>query len=178
MDIMLLLITKKAFQTLTDRQLEKQLLRAEVANMSAVFSTAFFLLMPLYPTSTVGSMDAQWTYKPCYLVMWILSHLPYLNCWQVILRPCVLTVTLLICPIVCPVIYLSSSISRLDSLSDSCLHKASLRSISLWSFLCRRMFSSLMCRSSSMYWARFSVSGENKWQQRINYIILSTYCGY
>lgn len=48
-------------------------------------------------------------------------------------------------------IYLSSSISRLDSLSDSCLHSASLRSISLWSFLCRRMFSSLMCRSSSMY---------------------------
>lgn len=63
-----------------------------------------------------------------------------------------------VCPSVCPMIYLSSSISRLDSLSDSCLHRASLRSISLWSFLCSRMFSSLMCRSSSMYWARFSVS--------------------
>lgn len=30
-----------------------------------------------------------------------------------------------------PILYLSSSISRLDSLSDSCLHRASLRSISL-----------------------------------------------
>lgn len=64
----------------------------------------------------------------------------------------------MVCARVCPIIYLSSSISRLDSLSDSCLHKASLRSISLWSFLCSRMFSSLMCRSSSMYCARFSVS--------------------
>lgn len=54
--------------------------------------------------------------------------------------------------------YLSSSISRLDSLSESCRHKASLRSTSRWSFLCRRMFSSRMWRSSSIYWALFSVS--------------------
>lgn len=58
----------------------------------------------------------------------------------------------------CSSVYLSSSISRLDSLSDSCRHRASRRSISLWSFLCNRMFSSLIWRSSSMYWARFSVS--------------------
>lgn len=68
----------------------------------------------------------------------------------------------------CLVMYLSSSISRLDSLSDSCLHSASLRSISLWSFLCSRMFSSLMCRSSSMYWARFSVSGKGNTQNRLH----------
>lgn len=79
----------------------------------------------------------------------------------------------LICPIVCPILYLSSSISRLDSLSDSCLHRASLRSISLWSFLCRRMFSSLMCRSSSMYWARFSVSVRRHTEQMTSVEILS-----
>lgn len=80
---------------------------------------------------------------------------------------------LLICPVVCLNIYLSSSISRLDSLSDSCLHSASLRSISLWSFLCSRMFSSLMCRSSSMYWARFSVSGKGNTQNRLHQL---SYC--
>lgn len=80
---------------------------------------------------------------------------------------------LLICPVVCLNIYLSSSISRLDSLSDSCLQSASLRSISLWSFLCSRMFSSLMCRSSSMYWARFSVSGKGNTQNRLHQL---SYC--
>lgn len=55
---------------------------------------------------------------------------------------------------------LSSSISRLDSLSESWRHSASLLSISLWSFRCSRRFSSLMCRSSSKYWAIFSESGK------------------
>lgn len=81
-------------------------------------------------------------------------------CWYVWL--CVLLWTFWSSFYVCCT-YLSSSISRLDSLSDSCLHRASLRSISLWSFLCSRMFSSLMCRSSSIYWARFSVSESEHW---------------
>lgn len=58
--------------------------------------------------------------------------------------------------------YLSSSISKLLSLSLSCLHRASLLSISRCSFLCRRMFSSRICRSSSMYCARFSVSEKQR----------------
>lgn len=58
--------------------------------------------------------------------------------------------------------YLSSSISKLLSLSLSCLHRASLLSISRCSFLCRRMFSSRICRSSSMYCARFSVSDKRR----------------
>lgn len=53
---------------------------------------------------------------------------------------------------------LSSSISKLDSLSESWRHSASLLSISLWSFRCSLRFSSLMCRSSSKYWAIFSES--------------------
>lgn len=95
---------------------------------------------PLHPISNVSRVSA--------------------DACDVILHPSVLSCA--------PILYLSSSISRLDSLSDSCLHRASLRSISLWSFLCSRMFSSLMCRSSSMYWARFSVSGREKqkeWHQ-------------
>lgn len=53
---------------------------------------------------------------------------------------------------------LSSSISKLDSLSDSCLQSASLRSISLCNFLWSLKFSSLICRSSSKYCAIFSES--------------------
>ena len=47
------------------------------------------------------------------------------------------------------VTYLSSSISRLDSLSDRCLHSASLLSVSICSFLCNLKFSCLICFSSS-----------------------------
>lgn len=54
--------------------------------------------------------------------------------------------------------HLSSSISRLDSLSESCRQRASLLSISLCSFLCNRKFSSRMWRSSSRYCAIFSES--------------------
>lgn len=153
--------------------------------MSAVFSFAPFLFLhlfilrfnvplshqqyewPMEPHASPATLKHRApVHKPCHLLKWILSLPPHVICWHVILHPCLVIVTfLIICPTVCPVIYLSSSISRLDSLSDSCLHKASLRSISLWSFLCSRMFSSLMCRSSSMYWARFSVSRKGNTEQ-------------
>ena len=54
--------------------------------------------------------------------------------------------------------YLSSSISKLDSLSDNCLPKFSLLSCSNNSRLCRRIFSSLNCRSSLSSAAIFSTS--------------------
>ncbi len=56
-------------------------------------------------------------------------------------------------------IHLSSSISRLDSLSDKWRHKASRRSISIWSFLWSRRFSSRICFSSWTYCAIFISSG-------------------
>lgn len=65
--------------------------------------------------------------------------------------------------------YLSSSISKLDSLSDKCRHKFSLLSISSCSFLCNRRFSSLMCFSSCAYWAIFSSSAKKcvVWNYRL-----------
>ena len=64
---------------------------------------------------------------------------------------------------------LSSSISKLDSLSDKCRHKFSLLSISSCSFLCNRRFSSLMCFSSCAYWAIFSSSAKKcvVWNYRL-----------
>lgn len=54
--------------------------------------------------------------------------------------------------------YLSSSISRLDSLSERCLQSASRLSISSCNFLWRRRFSSFMCLSSLIKAAIFSAS--------------------
>ena len=53
---------------------------------------------------------------------------------------------------------LSSSISRLDSDSESVRHRASRRSISSCNLRCRRRFSSLTCLSSCAYRAIFSSS--------------------
>lgn len=63
--------------------------------------------------------------------------------------------------------HLSSSISKLDSLSESCRQRASLLSISLCSFLCSRKFSSLMWRSSSRYCAIFSESEKPEFLVRL-----------
>lgn len=52
---------------------------------------------------------------------------------------------------------LSSSISSEDSLSDRWRHSASRRSTSCWSFLCKRIFSSLMCFSSKANRCIFSL---------------------
>jgi len=52
----------------------------------------------------------------------------------------------------------SSSISRLDSLSDKCRQSCSRLSISICSLRCSRTFSSRICRSSSANCAIFSLS--------------------
>jgi len=64
----------------------------------------------------------------------------------------------------------SSSISRLDSLSDKWRQSCSRRSISICSLRCSRTFSSRICRSSSANCAIFSLSeiainkpGDHEW---------------
>jgi len=57
----------------------------------------------------------------------------------------------------------SSSISRLDSLSDKWRQSCSRRSISICSLRCSRTFSSRICRSSSANCAIFSLSARQNW---------------
>ena len=67
--------------------------------------------------------------------------------------------------------HLSSSISRLDSDSDRCLHRASRLSVSICNFLCSLRFSSFTCFSSSINAAIFLESEKHSSQKHVNIIL-------